>query len=285
VLSSIYAKKSGFSINLHTDSKGYEYLKMCPYDNIYVDLDDIDLPAKKLYAAVKFKVMEKYPVGVIHIDGDVLLKNSNLIELLKFNEYDCIVQSVEAPPIYGWGWDQTASVWDNCEYPEWANRKCKIMYNCGVVGFNNKELKDEYFNTYWNMYKQYLEKGIDKDSIYFLLDRIFPMKKINYYGDMRKYNKHLLSCIEMQSDLVLISKNHIFKGTAKGSKLGTITRDDIKVDGILFECIFDKVGKNYIKFLLKESIKNPKSKRLIVDSVKMNMSMERLDILKKEVSE
>lgn len=165
VLSSIYAKKSGFNINLHTDSKGYEYLKMCPYDNIYVDLDDIDLPAKKLYAAVKFKVMEKYPIGVIHIDGDVLLKNSNLIELLKFDEYDCIVQSVEAPPVYGWGWDWSASVWDNCEYPEWANRKCEIMYNCGVVGFNNKELKDEYFNTYWDMYKQYLEKGINKDSV------------------------------------------------------------------------------------------------------------------------
>jgi hypothetical protein len=154
---------------------------------------------------------------------------------------------------------------------------------CNIIAMEDKDIVEYLCRTQSPLIAS--GKGIDKDSIYFLLDRIFPMKKINYYGDMRKYNKHLLSCIEMQSDLVLISKNHIFKGTAKGSKLGTITRDDIKVDGILFECIFDKNGKNYIKFLLKESIKNPKSKRLIVDSVKMNMSMERLDILKKEVSE
>jgi hypothetical protein len=100
-LSSIYAKRSGFSINLHTDKRGYEYLKMCPYDNIFVDLDNVDLPSSRLYAAVKFKVMEKYPLGAIHIDGDVLLKNSNLLEHLLFDDYDVIVQSVEAPPIYG----------------------------------------------------------------------------------------------------------------------------------------------------------------------------------------
>lgn len=165
VLSCLYAKKSGFKINLHTDKQGFEYLNICPYDNIYIDLEDVDLPASKLYAAAKFIVMNNYPIGVIHIDGDVLLKNSNLINLLEFSNYDCIVQSIEAPPIYGAGWDQSASVWDNCEYPQWANRKCSIMYNCGVIGFNNEELKNEYFSTYWDMYNQYLKKGIDKASV------------------------------------------------------------------------------------------------------------------------
>ena len=165
VLSCIYAKKSGFSINLHTDAKGYEYLNMCPYDNIYVDLDNVDLPAPKLYAAVKFKVMEKYPLGTIHIDGDVLLKTPKLLQSLEFDNYDVIVQSFEAPPLYGWGWDESASVWNNCDYPVWANRQCKIMYNCGVIGFNNAEIKQEYFNTYWYMYNQYLKKGIVKPSV------------------------------------------------------------------------------------------------------------------------
>lgn len=164
-LSCLYAKRSGFKIVLHTDSRGYEHLKMCPYDKIIVDLDDVDLPAPRLYAAVKFKVMEKYPLGTIHIDGDVLLKRNSLMNEMELDGYDAIVQSIEAPPIYGWGWPVTASVWDNCEYPSWANRECKIMYNCGVIGINNEELRREYYDTYWWMYEQYLEKGIDKPSV------------------------------------------------------------------------------------------------------------------------
>lgn len=164
-LSSIYAKKSGFSINLHTDKRGYEYLKCCPYTNIYCDLEDVDLPSPKLYAAVKFKVMEKYPLGTIHIDGDVFLKNPNLNDLLNFDNYDVIIQSLEQPPLYGFEWKQSASVWDNCTYPEWANRNCEKMYNCGVIGINNEDLRNEYYNTYWNMYNQFLEKGIDKPSV------------------------------------------------------------------------------------------------------------------------
>ena len=34
-------------------------------------------------------------------EGIILLKNPNLRELLQFDDYDCIVQSIEAPPIYG----------------------------------------------------------------------------------------------------------------------------------------------------------------------------------------
>ena len=35
----------------------------------------------------------------------------------------------------------------NIDYPEWAKRQCKYMYNCGVIGFNNEALKNEYFET------------------------------------------------------------------------------------------------------------------------------------------
>ena len=164
-LSCIYAKRTGFSINLHTDKRGYEYLNMCPYDNIFVDLEEVDLPAKKLFAAVKFKVMEKYPLGTIHIDGDVILKNKVLLDLMKFNDYDVIVQSVEKPPLYGFGWKESASTLDKCKYPDWANRDCNIMYNCGVIGINNPELKKLYFDTYWDMYDQYCENGIIKPSV------------------------------------------------------------------------------------------------------------------------
>jgi hypothetical protein len=34
------------------------------------------------------------------------------------------------------------------------------MYNNGILGFNNQELKDEWFKAYWNMYEQFKTKGI-----------------------------------------------------------------------------------------------------------------------------
>lgn len=201
VLSCIYAKKSGFLINLHTDKRGYEYLNMCPYDNIFVDLDDIDLPAPKLFAAVKFKVMEKYPLGVIHIDGDVFLKKQELQDLIKFNEYDVIVQSIEAPPLYGGGWKESASTLYRCEYPDWANRECNIMFNCGVVGINNPELKKLYFDTYWDMYGQYCKNGIIKPSV---PDLVIEQQ---FLYDICKNKKYKFKC--------LIDGNHPSKSANK----------------------------------------------------------------------
>lgn len=34
------------------------------------------------------------------------------------------------------------------------------MYNCGIVGFNDKDLKDEYFKTYWKMLNSFNINGI-----------------------------------------------------------------------------------------------------------------------------
>jgi hypothetical protein len=113
-----------------------------------------------LYAAPKLKTLEKYPLGTIHIDGDVFLKRPSLVNELDFSTHDAIVQSIERPPLYGWGWAGSASALKNCEYPEWAPRECKAMFNNGILGFNNQELKDEYLQTYWNMYEQFKTKGI-----------------------------------------------------------------------------------------------------------------------------
>jgi hypothetical protein len=78
-LSCLYAKKSGFTIYLHTDEKGARLLSHCPYDKIIVDLKAEDFPlADILYAAPKLKILEKYPLGTIHIDGDVFFKKSSL---------------------------------------------------------------------------------------------------------------------------------------------------------------------------------------------------------------
>jgi hypothetical protein len=39
--------------------------------------------------------MKDEPLGTIHIDGDVFLKNPELKNILEFSNYDCIVQNIE----------------------------------------------------------------------------------------------------------------------------------------------------------------------------------------------
>lgn len=162
VLSCLYAKRSGFNINLHCDKKSEKLLNFAPYDNIILDLEGFEKPTDhRLFAYSKFKSMENEPLGSIHIDGDVFLKDSLLIDSLNFDNYDCIIQNTEAPHTYSNNIEDTSNYWlntqlclCNCDYPVWANRELKKMYNCGIIGINNLELKQEYFKTYWDFIKQ-----------------------------------------------------------------------------------------------------------------------------------
>lgn len=242
VLSCIYAKQSGFLINLHTDKRGYEYLNICPYDNIFVDLEDVDLIAPRLYAAVKFKVMEKYPLGAIHIDGDVLLKRQMLHNLMNFDEYDAIVQSVETPPLYGYGWKESASTFVNCEYPEWANRECNIMCNCGIVGINNPELKKIYFDTYWDMYKKYCEKGIDKTSV---PDLIIEQQFLYDICENKKYKvKCLIDGSKPSKSANAIGYQHLI-GDTKNREYLEIIKKIKEIDNNIYIKLKDKFYGNF----------------------------------------
>ena len=44
-------------------------------------------------------------------------------------------------------------------------KECSGMYNCGVIGFNNQALKNEYFETYWDMVHKAKGKSLKEKSI------------------------------------------------------------------------------------------------------------------------
>lgn len=160
-LSCVYAKKNGFEIALHCDKDTEAVLRNAPYDEIIVDIPHIDESLKAFYAAPKFIAMKDEPLTSIHIDGDVFLKSPGLIDLMNFDKHDCITQCLELPNgRWGFGWITAQTMFDNCVYPKWANRDCKSMFNCGIVGIKNRELKDEYFKTYWEMLNRFKTNGI-----------------------------------------------------------------------------------------------------------------------------
>lgn len=164
ILSCIYAKRSGFDIVVYCDNRSKEYLQLAPYDEIITTLEGVEPPANsKIYAWPKFFAMKNESLGSIHIDGDVLLKDKCLIDLLNFDSYDCIVQCLEDNYTYGndsrYIWNMSKDALSDIDYPYWAKRQCDFMYNCGVIGINNELLKHTYFDTYEAMIKAYNEHG------------------------------------------------------------------------------------------------------------------------------
>ena len=203
ILSCLYAKRSGFEIVLHTDKKGAELLKHAPYDKIIIDLEDCALPKPRIYAWSKFKAMQNEEPDTIHIDGDVFLKNPILQKSLTFDNCDIIVQQVEIDGVYPWGgWNNSTIAFAKCEYPSFLPRLCDRMYNCGVVGFKSKEVRDEYTKWYNYLIEQYNKLGVDIDSVpdliaeqqllyYFAKHKNLKVKEILDYKNLQESAKSL----------------------------------------------------------------------------------------------
>lgn len=142
-LSVIFAKKQGLEIVLHTDTLGKKLLGHLPYNQIYTTLDKIpsEIPTM-IWAYGKFVALKEEPIGSIHIDGDVMITTQKCADALNGN-YDLIVQNKE--PAYTHLVDELAL------YGFTSKRFfcTDYAYNCGIVGFNNTDLKQAYLNFYF----------------------------------------------------------------------------------------------------------------------------------------
>ncbi len=164
-LSAVYAKKSGFDIVLHTDEKGFDVLKYAPYDEIFIDLEYNNIHRKEIFAWTKFKAMENEPNDSIHIDGDVFLKKDTLKECLDYGDYDIIVQHLETRKYNGSFWDTSSDAYSMCKYPPFMPRYCTNMYNCGIIGFKNKQFYKEYSDYYFQLINEYNILGVPNKGV------------------------------------------------------------------------------------------------------------------------
>ena len=147
-----YAKRLGEDIHLYADYFGRELLNFLPYNKI----ESLDIPTDfptDFWAAGKFFALQRMQLGDIHIDGDVFLKTAELMDIIhgSLAGSDLIVQSIEN----SWSYDNEYYI--NCvnvikdngialpnQLPYVAP-----AYNCGLVGFNNKDLKEKYLQHYF----------------------------------------------------------------------------------------------------------------------------------------
>lgn len=229
VLSCICAKKIGYNIELHCDSETEKLFSIAPYDNIYIDLDNLIQP-NKIYAKPKFDIMKDKPLGDIHIDGDVFLIDENYKDILLFDNYDVIVQCKETPKNIGSTieWENSQKSLINCNYPSFANRTCNKMYNCGVIGINNAELKNIYFDTYYKMLEEYEQNGL-------IIDRSVPdiIIEQQFLCDLCENNhykvKFILDENDLQGSAKEIGYNHLI-GNSKYKLYESILKMIKKLD-------------------------------------------------------
>jgi hypothetical protein len=136
------AKKQGATIELHTDNAGKNLLGFLPYDAIHTTLEGLDAHPK-FWCAGKFEAYRQMELGDVHIDGDVFIKKQGaMAKIANFGGYDAIFQMQEKQLIDVYR--HNAYISGNYGYPVEETLHSLVPYNCGVVGFNNQKIKDEY---------------------------------------------------------------------------------------------------------------------------------------------
>ena len=194
-LSCYYAKRCGAELTMYTDDLGMQLLDHLPYDNIIVKLNDIDVHYNA-YAYPKFWVMKDLPLGMIHIDNDVFIKSQKCLNELNFTDYDCIVQSKsfikgKYPHVDIIDFYKN----DLIDYGLEDVLSCNFEFNAGIVGFNNQELKDNYFRTYFDLI------NITKDKISEMHPDIL-FEQILLYHMSKNYNVKLLLHNKFEPDQI-----------------------------------------------------------------------------------
>jgi len=142
-LSVHYVKKHGHEIILHTDTLGECVFGFLPYDAIYRTLDSLEVN-EMFYAAAKVEALRREPIGAVHIDGDVFLKQPSIYDAIAADGCDLVVQS-EYLSSFGLTEEHLRPYLVRFLPPLFASSE---TYNCGVLCFRRDDLRSEFVEAY-----------------------------------------------------------------------------------------------------------------------------------------
>lgn len=152
LLSVLLIKKHGHKINLYCDKHAYEMYSLIPYDNIHIVDFESDGISKIFWIWAKIKAQMLVNEPYVHIDGDVLMFRDIIGNQLENGKYSAVVQSTENEKTIGDWFHKTYTSTIN-PYIKWKDKyninwdKYGLTaYNCGVVGFSDMNLKNQYLN-------------------------------------------------------------------------------------------------------------------------------------------
>lgn len=246
-LSFTYARKLADNIVLHTDINGEKLLNFIPYDKMYLSLEKLRTPSC-FWAAGKIQAQFLEPIGSLHIDGDVFLKNTNLKKLLNFDNYDLIAQHIEPLDDIYINPIMIFNVLFNA-VPETVYKPTLKFepYNCGIIGFNNESLKSKYINSYFkalNYYSKNVEfiKLCNDNSEHFTPDIILEQLLLGTIAGGGNYKtKLLLNSNDIYTEATNIDYSHLI-GTSKQEQIEDVKKRLHEIDPHLFSLAQKKIS-------------------------------------------
>lgn len=215
-LSAAYARREGFDIELYTDSLGALLLSKAPYTKIHTDLDNISNDIHpRFWACGKVYALEAAGNNTIHIDGDVFIKDA---ELLDVGKTDFIVQNEEYSN-YVEGGEANRIDKDFASFLQEYGIDTSIStpYNMGVIGIFNPALRDKYISAYKDLaikISSKFQESLNKDNVtpdLFVEQLQFSQLSENYKGtviihkgakEVPKGYQHLVTSAKYQDEIV-----------------------------------------------------------------------------------
>lgn len=195
-ISLFYAHRSGYAVHMHTDSKGMELLADYGYDRLLPTLDNIpeDIPAS-IFAYGKILAIECEPLGAVHTDYDVFLKQPCIDVFFDNPGIDILLQCREVKNTKFY--EELRNQLKDIGVPSELAIDHPIPSNVGVIGFNNEELRKEYVHRY----KACVEFYKNKTNHTISPDLFFEQINIDYLVHQGEYNVfYLLGNVDYWSD-------------------------------------------------------------------------------------
>lgn len=229
-LSLYYAHRSGYYVKMHTDSKGFDYLKDFGYDELVTDLDTIpEYIPNKIFAYSKYIALKNDPLGYVHTDFDVFIKKPCLDEFYSDSSYDIILQNRETEHqcflndyIFGRNFFMQYPV------PKGFHPEHLDACNVGVIGFNSYKLRNIYLTLYEKCAKFYCDKT---EQMSFIPDLFFEQINIDYLIHLYKSKVYFIlprlsySDIELHKIAKEVGYQHLLGGWKYSDKGITYIQD------------------------------------------------------------
>lgn len=193
-------------IKMYCNQYAYdEFMKYIPYDEFHIIESINKSNFDKFWSIDKVNVLSKLNPPYIHIDGDVIIMNDELLKPFINGEHDIICQNFEDTKVtihYNVYTKKFNSLLESTQIlgEDFEN---STPVNCGVIGVSTKEINDEIVKRSKNLY-EIIKKNHTKD-----VDGSFPIYLEQYViGTVINDNK--LDVYEVL-DSDLINKIGIFE--------------------------------------------------------------------------
>lgn len=181
ILSSIYAKNSGFEITLFCDYDFKQLMDKSQHKCIeevdeFKNIDIYNDINRRIFAWPKFIVLDKVNRDTIHIDCDVFLKTKNCQSLFNgYNDYKVICQHKEKLCFteVNESYINSFESVKHLKFPDFVVKEVpQVMPNNGILMINDQKLWEEYKDLYWSMIELSKQYGIN-EVLYSCPDLIF----------------------------------------------------------------------------------------------------------------